>query len=359
MDWASLHGAGDLFGEIHLAEQTRPPERRISDYFPGLAVCATAAAAAAWLSDHYGFPIILLGLIVGLALNFISADERTHKGLDFASRTCLRIGIVVLGLQVTFVQIANLGPVPFAALLGIMAVTILAGLAGARLSGQSPYAGLLAGGATAICGASAALALYSVIGRQRLPQAQFVLTLVGISLASAVAMSIYPVIASQMGLSDSQAGFLMGAAIHDVAQAIGGGYAFSNAAGMDATIVKLARVALLAPIVALASLSLKPLVPVTGQGAGQGGVWRRLTLPWFITAFLAVMTLNSLVSIPAPVHQWALTTSKAFLLLAVTATAMRMHVGLVMQMGWRATIPVLLATLASFATALLFAVTML
>lgn len=366
MDWASLQGAGDLFGEIHLAEQTRPPERRIGDYFPGLAVCATAAAAAAWLSDHYGFPIILLGLIVGLALNFISADPRTHKGLDFASRTCLRIGIVVLGLQVTFAQIANLGPGPFAALLGIMAVTMAAGLAGARLSGQSPYAGLLAGGATAICGASAALALYSVIGRQRLPQAQFVLTLVGISLASALAMSVYPVIASQMGLSDSQAGFLMGAAVHDVAQAIGGGYAFSNAAGMDATIVKLARVAMLAPIVALASLSLKPLVPVAGVGAGQGAaqagqgsVWRRLTLPWFITAFLAVMTLNSLVSIPAPVHQWALTTSKAFLLLAVTATAMRMHVALVMQMGWRATIPVLLATLASFATALLFAVTLL
>ena len=59
-----------------------------------------------------------------------------------------------------------------------------------------------------------------------------------------------PVLATELGLNDTQAGFLIGASIHDVAQAIGGGYAFSDAAGASATIVKLARVALLAPVVA-------------------------------------------------------------------------------------------------------------
>ena len=347
IDWAKVPNNGDLFGEMYLAD-TAPPEARKSSLFPGLAACATASAAAAWLSDHYGFPIILLGLLVGLALNFISADERTHRGLDFASRTCLRVGIVVLGLQVTFAQIALLGPVPFGALLVIMLATIAAGIAGARLSGQSVHAGLLAGGATAICGASAALALYGVIGRQRLPQAQFALTLVGISLASALAMTIYPLLAGELGLTDKQAGFLIGASIHDVAQAIGGGYAFSNAAGADATIVKLARVALLAPVVALASLMLKP-----EDGAGPG-FWRRLAMPWFILAFLAMVTLNSLLSVPPLLEQAALTLSKALLLLAVTATAMRTRLDLLLGMGWRAAIPVLAATLASFCLSLAF-----
>ncbi len=349
IDWDQLPHGGDLFGELHLAESAAAPTTR-APLFPGLALCGVAAAAAAWLSDHYGFPIILLGLLIGLALNFISQDQRTHAGLDFASRTCLRWGIVVLGLQVTFAQIGAVGLAPFAALGIVMAATLLAGMAGARIAGQSRFAGILAGGATAICGASAALALYGVIGKERLSQAQFALTLVGVSLASALAMTVYPILAAQLALSDTQAGFLIGASIHDVAQAIGGGYAFSDAAGSQATIVKLARVALLAPLVALTSLAIGP----AGEAADQP-MWRRLALPWFIVAFLGVVTLNSVVTIPADLAKGGLVLSKGLLLLAVTATAMRSRMDLLLEVGWRALIPVLTATVASFACALGFA----
>ncbi|MCA1661150.1 MAG: putative sulfate exporter family transporter [Novosphingobium sp.] len=341
--------AGDLFGELHLAtapaEAAAPPRDPL---WPGLSVCGTASLAAAWLSEHYGFPIILLGLLVGLALSFLGHEPRMHRGLDFASRTFLRIGIVVLGFQVTFAQIGAIGPLPFAALAAVMAAAFGAALAAARLAGQSAYSGVLAGGATAICGASAALALYGVIGRNRLSQAQFALTLVGVSLASALAMSVYPVIAAELGLDDRQAGFLIGASIHDVAQAIGGGYAFSDAAGSDATIVKLARVALLAPLVALVSLAI-------GRGdepTSSGAIWRRLALPWFIVAFLATLALNSLVAVPPAWSAMLLTLSKGLLLLAVTATAMRSRLELLLDAGWRATVPTLAATLASFAAAL-------
>lgn len=350
IDWDSLPHGGDLFGEMQLAQGMAKPETRARQLFPGLALCAVAAAAAAWLAEHYGFPIILLGLLVGLALNFVSADPRTHAGLDFAARTFLRFGIVVLGLQVTFAQIGALGLAPFAALAVVMAVTVAAGLAGARLGGQSRYAGILAGGATAICGASAALALYGVIGKDRLSQAQFALSLVGIALASAFAMSVYPVLASELGLSDAQAGFLIGASIHDVAQAIGGGYAFSDVAGSHATIVKLTRVALLAPLVALASLWIGG-----GASAKARAAWQRLALPWFIVAFLAAVALNSMVALPEQLTGTGLVASKALLLLAVTATAMRSRMDLLLEMGWRATVPVFTATLASFAAALGFA----
>ncbi len=355
IDWDSLPNGGDLFGELHLAEHADAAARDRHGLFPGLALCAVAAAAAAWLSDHYGFPIILLGLLVGLSLNFISADPRTHRGLDFASRNCLRIGIVVLGLQVTASQIIALGAAPFAALVVVMAVTFAAGMLGARLFGQSPYAGMLAGGATAICGASAALALYGVIGKNRLSQAQFALTLVGISLASAFAMSVYPALAGELGLSDREAGFLIGASIHDVAQAIGGGYAFSDVAGGYATIVKLSRVALLAPVVVVVSL----FIGQDSAGGGKQPIWRRLALPWFITAFLGVVALNSLVSLPQEATKACLTGSKALLLLAVTATAMRSRMDLLLEMGWRAAIPVVTATLASFAASLGFALLLL
>ena len=190
--------------------------------------------------------------------------------------------------------------------------------------------------------------------RSRLSQAQFALTLVGVSLASALAMSIYPVLAAELGLNDRQAGFLIGASIHDVAQAIGGGYAFSDAAGSHATIVKLARVALLAPVVALVSL----WIGRGDQGGGdtaRGPIWRRLALPWFIVAFLATLALNSLIALPSAWTAGLLALSKGLLLLAVTATAMRSRLELLHDEGWRAAIPTLAATLASFAAALAFA----
>ena len=92
-DWSALPYGGDLFGEIYLAE-TAPvvgdeskPREPLSRFFPGLAVVGVAAGTAAWLAEHYGFPIILLGLLIGLALNFVAREETTHAGLDLASRT--------------------------------------------------------------------------------------------------------------------------------------------------------------------------------------------------------------------------------------------------------------------------------
>jgi uncharacterized integral membrane protein (TIGR00698 family) len=348
-DRLPLPYAGDLYCEMVLAEETARPGPK-PPLLPGLAVCGVVAAAASWLSDHYGMPVILMGLLLGLALNFIAADARTHRGLDFVSRVFLRLGIVVLGTQVTFAQIGGMGPLPFIALLMVMALAFAAAVLAARFTGQSLYAGILAGGATAICGASAALALYGIIGKDRLSQAQFAITLVSVALASAVAMSFYPLLADLLKLEDTQAGFLIGASIHDVAQAIGGGFAVSNEAGSHATIVKLARVALLAPVVALVSLWL-------ARREAQGGpkaqpLWRQMALPWFILAFLGMVALNSLVTLPAQMTGAGLILSKAMLLLAVTATALRARLDLMRDLNWRCLMPVAAATLTSLVASL-------
>jgi uncharacterized integral membrane protein (TIGR00698 family) len=230
-----------------------------------------------------------------------------------------------------------------------MALVIGAGLLGAKLGGQSNYSGWLAGGATAICGASAALAIFAVIGRERLNQTQFTLTLVGVALASAIAMSFYPLIAAYLDFTDKQAGFLMGAAVHDVAQALGGGYSFSQSAGETATIVKLSRVALLAPAVALIGLAI-------GTSGGQPkSLLSKLKLPWFILAFFGAVALNSLLDAPDWVAEYGLIASKAMLLFAVTATAMRSRLDLLLGQGWNALLPVVLATLTGFAASAIFA----
>ncbi len=334
--------AADLYGDL-LDTSASPQKIGWRDYFPGLAITVVAALAAMWLSEHYGAPKMLMGLLIGLAFNFANADTRLHSGLNLASKTLLRWGIVLAGAQITIWQIADLGAMSFLWIAATVALVTLAGVATARVLGLGSAFGALAGGAVAICGASAALALSSVLGEKRSTQAQLTLVLVAIAAASALAMSLYPTIAQLIGLSDRQAGFLLGASIHDVAQALGAGYSFSNDAGETAAIVKLTRVALLAPALAVVALCFP---------AEPGQVRSRVGVPWFVLAFLGVAVLNSFISVPAPVTLATKEIASGLLLLAVTATGIRSPMQLLLQQGWKSAMPVIIATLAAFGISL-------
>lgn len=331
----------DLYGDLL---DTSPPEQHgWRAYGPGLAMTTVAALAAAWLSDHYGAPRMLMGLLIGLAFNFANADTRLHPGLGFASKTLLRWGIVVTGLQVTVWQIIDLGWASFAWIAVMVALVTATGALAAKAFRLGSGFGVLAGGSVAICGASAALALSSVLGEKRSSQAQLTLVLVTISAASALAMSLYPVLAHMIGLTDRQAGWLVGGSIHDVAQALGAGYSFSDEAGETAAIVKLTRVALLAP--ALAAVAL-----IFPAEAGQKRA--RIELPWFVAGFLLLGAVNSFAPLPAVATGWAKIATQSLLLLAVTATGIRSPMQLLLNQGWRSAIPVAVATVVAFGLSL-------
>jgi len=165
-------------------------------------------------------------------------------------------------------------------------------------------------------------------------------------------MTLYPVLATELAINDTEAGFLIGASIHDVAQAIGGGFSFSPQAGEVATIVKLTRVAFLAPMLMLVGLWLARADHDSDDGGN--GAKRRipLRLPWFILGFLALAALNSLVAIPKPAVHAANAAAQALLLLAIVATAMKARLRLLLDQGWRSFAPISVATTTSFLLAL-------
>lgn len=337
----TIPAAADLYGDLLDVAPATPLGWRA--YLPGLLLTSIASLAAAYLAEHYGAPIMLMGLLIGLAFNFANADTRLQPGLGFASKTLLRWGIVLVGLQVTFGQIASLGLPAFGAIAVMVALVTLSGTAMSKYFGRGAAFGTLAGGAVAICGASAALALSSVLGEKRASQAQLTLVLVAVSAASALAMSLYPALAQMLHLTDRQAGFLMGASIHDVAQALGAGYSYSPEAGVTATVVKLTRVALLAPALAVVAYAYR-----------DDGAWNRggVGVPWFVLGFLVLCAVHSLISLPQQVLDAAKPTATALLLLAVTATGIRSPMNLLLELGWRASMPVIAATIISFALAL-------
>lgn len=329
--------AADLYNDLDDA-----PRRHWRDLWPGLSVAVLATMAAGFVADRYHAPLTLMALLIGLALNFLRGDARMAPGLGFASRTLLRWGIVLVGARVTIGQIVGLGPMTLLAVVLILLATLGAGIVVARLLGLTGAFGMLAGGSVAICGASAALALATTLGERRVHQGQLAFVLVGISAASAAAMFLYPSLAHQLGLSDRQAGFMLGASIHDVAQALGAGYSYSDGAGQVAAIVKLTRVALLAPVLALVAAFFRP----------EDGKKTGITLPWFVVGFFVFAGVNSLGVIPSLVSRGAQDVATACLACAVAATGIRAPMSSLLETGFKPLLVIIVSSLVALALSL-------
>lgn len=129
---------------------------KLKRLYPGLALAAVIGLAATFLSDHYGAPAILMALLIGMAFNPVAEASVSEAGIEFAAKALLRAGVALLGLRVSVTDITSLGLVGFGAIVGLLAGTILLGV---LMSRKDLSFGLLTGGAVAICGASAALAI--------------------------------------------------------------------------------------------------------------------------------------------------------------------------------------------------------
>jgi uncharacterized integral membrane protein (TIGR00698 family) len=257
--------------------------------FPGLMACAVVAAAAGFLGEHYGAPVLLFALLLGLAMNFLSEQGPCRPGIEFCARTVLRVGVALLGLRITLAQVAALGWGPVVLVLVCVAATIgLSMLVARRLGFQSLF-GLLTGGATAICGASAALALSAALPAHPQKERATLFTVIGVSALSTFAMVAYPMLAQALGLDARAAGIFLGATIHDVAQVVGAGYSLSTETGDAATLVKLLRVAMLLPVIVLAAGITRARSAAEGAAPGQ----RPPLLPGFAVAFALLVAVNS------------------------------------------------------------------
>ena len=307
----------------------------------GLLLAATVAAAAGFLGAHYGAPAMLFALLIGMAFNFLAEDDAIRPGVDFASKTVLRIGVALLGLRLTAGDVAALGLAPVMGVVALVALTIGLGVAIARALGREWRFGLLTGGSVAICGASAALAIAAVLPRDARLERDTLFTVVGVTTLSTIAMIAYPLLFAAVGAADHEIGFLIGATIHDVAQVVGAGYSVSDAAGDVAVLTKLQRVALL-PVV---------LIAIVAARRSEG---ERAGLPWFVVAFVALVIVNSLGLAPPALTEAASNASRAMLLCAIAALGVRTSIKALADLGPRYVAVIVLETLALLAAALAF-----
>jgi uncharacterized integral membrane protein (TIGR00698 family) len=294
--------------------------------FPGALACAVVAAAATFLSQHYGAPVMLFALILGMAMNFLSAEGPCKPGIEFTARHVLRWGVALLGLRITAAQVVSLGWHPVLLVAVSLVLTIGVSMVIARLMGFNVLFGLLSGGATAICGASAALALAAALPPHPLKERATLFTVVGVSALSTLTMIAYPMIARALGMDEHTAGVFLGATIHDVAQVVGAGYGMSQATGDTATLVKLMRVAALLPVILFAVM----LNRSAGKAAGGK---RPPLLPWFAVAFAALVALNSTGWLPQAASTAGSDLSRWFLVAAMAGIGMKTQLRELVDVG--------------------------
>ncbi|MGP7735354.1 YeiH family protein [Oceanimonas smirnovii] len=315
-------------------------------YFPGICVAATIGIAASFLSQHYGAPAMLMALLLGLAFNFLSQEPQCAPGLELSAKTVLRLGVAMLGLRITFGDVLTLGWQPMLMVCSAVVLTIGFGVVMARWLGFSKEFGTLTGGSVAICGASAAMAISSVLPQSEQAKRDTLFTVISVTTLSTLAMIFYPMISESLGLSDQEAGLFIGATIHDVAQVVGAGYSMSAEVGDLSTFVKLLRVAMLVPIVMTIGILIRRAASKKGEQSYGGSV----AIPGFLIGFVVLFVLNSLSWIPQNIAQPLAGSSSWLLLTAIAALGVRTQLKDILSVGWK---PVLLVVLETAFIALL------
>ncbi|PPI35142.1 YeiH family protein [Rathayibacter sp. TRS19] len=307
---------------------------------PGVAACAVSAVIAALL--HATVPAVPM-LTAAVALGILVAQLPAARpllsgalapGLRFSSRSLMRTGIVLLGLKLSLIDIAALGWGAILVVVGIVLATF--GLTWAlgralRLPGQEPL--LLAAGFS-ICGASA---IGAMAGATRAKEQEQATPVALVTLCGTLAIAVLPALQQPLGLSDVQFGHWVGASVHDVGQVVATAQVAGASALAVAVVVKLTRVVMLAPMVAVAAA-------VTRRRGGTGGT-RPAIVPLFVVGFLAAVLLRTLLPLPEGLLAAADTAQTWLLAAALFALGSAVRVRALVTTGWRA----LLVALVSWA----------
>ncbi len=299
---------------------------QLKEYCPGVTISVLVALAAQFVAEHHGAPAMLMALLFGIALNFLSQEGTAAPGIAFTARWVLRFGVAILGARISVELLTSLGLGMIGLLVLGMVATIAFGLALARVMGQGQRFAILTAGSVAICGASAAMAIAAVLPKDDRSDRNLLFTVLGVTVLSTIAMILYPILTNALGFDDVTAGAFIGATVHDVAQVVGAGFSISETAGETSTVVKLIRVSFLAPVVVLIMLWWQRAAP---QTEGK----RPPIIPVFVAGFLSLATLNSLGLIPAALGGLLAQLSSSALLSAIAVVGMKTDLRNIVQVG--------------------------
>ncbi len=296
---------------------------KILKYTPGISLALALAAIAKCLENiesNLGTELIgasVIALFLGMIINhFFKPNAITVSGIKFTSKKILKFAIILLGASLNIRTVLTVGRFSLIVMLFTLATCFgLGALIGKALKLNWKTSSLINAG-TGICGGSAIAAIAPVIEATDMDIAY------GMSatfLFDTLMILLFPILGRLMGLSDAAFGLWAGTAVNDTSSVVATGYAFSEAAGDFATMVKLTRTLSIIPAVLIfgaINMHMKKKEQINGKNAEIK--WKSI-FPWFILGFLAMSALSSLGLIPTSIATSLKTISKFLMVAALAA----------------------------------------
>ncbi|MCX5196351.1 putative sulfate exporter family transporter [Streptomyces sp. NBC_00249] len=309
--------------------------RETSTSWPGLLLAATGALVA-WCVHLLvpTVPMLTASVVLGIAVahlpglrGFVRGPAR--PGLSLAGRRLMRIGIVLLGLGLGLDQVVRLGWATVAMVSAVVAATFFGTIWLGRRLGLPGDQPLLIATGYSICGASAIGAVSEVSGSDEEDVAASVAL---VTLCGTLAIAVLPLLQGPLGLSDPSFGRWVGASVHDVGQVVATAQTAGPGALGEAVLVKLMRVALLAPLVAAVAFSMR----ARRRGVRTSSGKRPAPVPLFVAGFLLAAGLRATGVLPTAALEWAHTAQEALLAAALFGLGSAVHLPTLARTGGRA-----------------------
>ncbi len=297
---------------------------------PGVALSVIIAAVATFIESILPIHFIgaaVIAMFIGIILNtFLKKTSFLSSGLKFTSKKLLKLAIILLGLSLNITTVLNVGKMSLA----VMAFTLLTCFGGGYFIGKAlglnwKLSNLISAG-TGICGGSAIAAIAPTIDADDNDIAYAMSATFLFDMAMIV---LFPIMGQAMGMSDQAFGIWAGTAVNDTSSVVATGYAFSEAAGDFATMVKLTRTLAIIPTVitfAFISLRLKKKEALAkSESTDDLKMNFKLTkiFPWFILGFLAMVIASSVFPIPAEIVTSTKKVSKFLMVCALAAIGLK------------------------------------
>ena len=299
---------------------------------PGIVLAAGIATLAFTLRQVPGLGIVspmILSILLGIGFhNLIGTPARAKPGVTFALKRVLRLAIILLGLQLTAQQIAEVGVTGVAVIAAtVIATFVFTKWLGRWIGVERKLAELIAAG-TSICGASAVLATNTVTEAHDEDVAYAVAC---VTVFGSIAMFLYPALPPILHLSPRAYGLWTGASIHEIAQVVAAAFQAGKEAGDYGTIAKLTRVTMLAPLV----VTLGMLASRKRSHHAPGSTRKKAPMPYFVLGFVALVAVNSLIAVPPLAKGWIVPGTTFLLSLSLAAMGLETDIRKLYAKGLR------------------------